>query len=211
MTTEEKYIKLLNDIRKDFSLLENYRFNKDVENSNHFEQLCINIAIYNDLEQSDYEIAKFLFLEENKWRRSPKDGEVDNLYFSAFVLTLFERPESIWLFLNSKNIDFDSYIGFDGEYLIALGVEKTYDYLSKVENPNKNDLLKYIGETRKSCWYSEELIEKWNELKENYFSTYKFPAGDELCFLINEKKTRSNIPQTVRLQWLQRFFNLFSK
>lgn len=183
MTVTEKYKTELEVVRQNPKLLDNYRFDKDAINSKHFDRLRLNIAIYNDLKQSDYEIVKFLFTEEKEWRKYGKDGEVDNLYFCAFILTLFNSPEIIWLFFEAKNIDFDSGIGFDGEYLVSAGIKETYQYLKTVDNPLKTELLKYIGETEESCNYSQADIDDWKENKKSYFRSYKFPVQDELYFL----------------------------
>lgn len=183
MTIEDIYRNELDLVREDTKLLENYRFDKEAVNSRHFDRLKLNIAIYNDLKLTDYEIVKFLFTEEMEWRKHAKDGEVDNLYFCAFLLTHFGAPEVIWLFFETKNIDFDSGIGFDGEYLLASGIKETYHYLKTDNNPLKAELLKYIGETEGSCIYSQEDIEDWKESTKSYFSCYKFPVQDELFFL----------------------------
>lgn len=185
----EKYKKQLDLVRQNLNLLENYRFDKDAVSSDHFERLRLNIAIYNDFKPSDFEIAKFLFTEESKWRKDAKDGEVDNLYFSAFILTLFKRPEIVWLFFDTKNIDFDSGIGFDGEYLVAAGIEETYKYLETTDNIHKQDLLNYIGETVDTCNYSQEEIDDWANYKKEYFNCHIYPITDELYFLYstNEK------------------------
>lgn len=183
MTVIEKYKTELDLVRQNSKLLDNYRFDKDTINSKHFDRLRLNIAIYNDLKQTDYKIVKLLFTEEKEWRKYGKDGEVDNLYFCAFILTLFNSPEIIWLFFEAKNIDFDSGIGFDGEYLVSLGIKETYQYLKTVDNPLKTELLKYIGETEESCNYSQQDIDDWKENKKSYFRNYKFPIQDELHFL----------------------------
>jgi hypothetical protein len=185
----EKYKNQLDLVRQNQNLLDNFRFDKDAVSSNHFERLRLNIAIYNDFKPSDFEIAKFLFTEESKWRKDAKDGEVDNLYFSAFILTQFKRPEIVWLFFETKNIDFDSGIGFDGEYLVAAGIEKTYKYLETTENIHKQNLLKYIGETVDTCNYSQEEIDAWTNSKKEYFNCYVYPISDALYFLYstNEK------------------------
>jgi hypothetical protein len=189
---EEKYINQLNAVRQDLNLLNNYRFDKEVSDLSHFARLRLNIAIYNDFKQTDFEIVKFLFEEENRWRKYdvPKAGKVDNLYFSAFLLTLFNIPEIIWLFFDSKSVDFDSGIGFDGEYLVSCGISKTYQYLKTVENPLKAKLLNYIGKTEANCSYSQDDIDLWKEDKELYFGIYKFPVEDEMFFLYstNEKE-----------------------
>lgn len=189
MQLTEKYKNQLDLVRLNQNLLDNYRFEKDADSSNHFERLRLNIAIYNDFKLSDFEIAKFLFTEESKWRKDAKDGEVDNLYFSAFILTQFKRPEIVWLFFDTKNIDFDSGIGFDGEFLVAAGIEKTYEYLETTDNIHKPDLLEYIGETVDTCNYSQEEIDDWTNSKKEYFNCYTYPITDELYFLYstNEK------------------------
>ena len=186
----DKYKNQLDLVRQNPDLLDNYRFDKDVVSSNHFDRLRLNISIYNDFKPSDFEIAKFLFTEEIKWRKDAKDGEVDNLYFSAFILTQFKRPEIVWLFFDTKNIDFDSGIGFDGEYLVAAGLEKTYKYLETIDNTHKQDLLKYIGETVDACNYSQEEIDDWTNYKKEYFNCFAYPISDELDFFYstNEKE-----------------------
>jgi len=183
VTVVEKYKTELDLVRQNPKLLDNYRFDKDAINSKHFDRLRLNIAIYNDLKQTDYEIVKCLFAEEKEWRKHGKDGDVDNLYFCAFILTLFNSPEIVWLFLEAKNIDFDSGIGFDGEYLVSAGIKETYQYLKTADNPKKTELLKYIGESEESCIYSQVDIDNWKENKNSYFRNFKLPIQDELYFL----------------------------
>ncbi len=201
MTVTEKYKTELDLVRQNPKLLDNYRFDKDTINSKHFDRLRLNIAIYNDLKTTDYEIVKFLFTEEKEWRNYAKDGEVDNLYFCAFILTLFNSPAIIWLFFEAKNIDFDSGIGFDGEYLVSAGIKETYQYLKTVDNPIKTELLKYIGETEEDCNYSQADIDDWKENKKSYFRSYKFPIQDELYFLYSTNERElflSKLPEWIK-------------
>ncbi len=203
MIVTEKYKAELDLVRQNPKLLDNYRFDKDAINSKHFDRLRLNIAIYNDLKQSDYEIVKFLFTEEKEWRKYGKDGEVDNLYFCAFILTLFNSPEIIWSFFETKNIDFDSGIGFDGEYLVSAGIKETYQYLKTVDNPIKTELLKYIGETEENCNYLQADIDDWKENKKSYFRSYKFPIQDELYFLYSTNERElflSKLPVWINQQ-----------
>lgn len=201
MTVTEKYKTELDLVRQNPKLLDKYRFDKDAINSKHFDRLRLNIAIYNDLKQTDYEIVKFLFTEEKEWRKYGKDGEVDNLYFCAFILTLFNSPEIIWSFFETKNIDFDSGIGFDGEYLVSTGIKETYQYLETVDNPLKTELLKYIGETEGSCNYSQADVDDWKENKKSYFRNYKFPIHDELYFLYSTNERElflTKLPEWIK-------------
>mgnify|MGYP003582935847 FL=1 len=188
MTIENKFQTELNAVRQNSNLLENYRFEKGVGYSKHFDRLRLNIAMYNDFQQNDYYIATFLFQQELLWRKdeNEQEGDVDNLYFSAFLLTRFENPEIIWAFIEAKNIDFDSSIGFDGEHLVSTGVRQTYNYLNTVDHPLKNEILEYIGYSIDICEYSEEDIKQWKDFKKSYFSIYQSPLNDKIDFYFNK-------------------------
>ncbi|KFC22756.1 hypothetical protein [Epilithonimonas lactis] len=209
MDLEQDYQVKLDFVRKNRELLENYRFEKEASNSKQFDRLRLNIAIYNDLKSTDFEIVKFLFNQEREWRKYGKDGDVDNLYFSAFILTLFNSPEVIWQLCETKSTDFDSSIGFDGEHFLTSGIEKTYEYLESVDHPLKFDLLDYIGLTEYSCKYSQEQIDEWKKDRISYFINYKFPIRDELDFLYatNEKE----LFVTKFLQWIKQKKNWTSE
>ena len=201
VTVVDKYKTELDLVRQNLKLLDNYRFDKNAINSKHFERLRLNIAIYNDLTQTDYEIVKFLFTEEKEWRKYGKDGEVDNLYFSAFILSLFNIPESVWLFFEAKNIDFDSGIGFDAEYLVSAGIRETYEYLKTADNPKKAEVLKYIGEEEENCTYSQADVDHWKEDKVSYFGIYEFPIQQELYFLYSTNERElflAKLPEWIK-------------
>ncbi|MBL7998005.1 MAG: hypothetical protein JNL32_05145 [Candidatus Kapabacteria bacterium] len=181
MNPFENYKSELDLVRQNPSLLENYRFEIGINNSNHYERLRLNIAIYNDMKDTDYEIVRFLFNEERKWREYDNDsvydefyGDFENLYFSGFLLSLFKLPENIWIFWDTKNIDMDSSMGFDGEYLVSAGVKETYQYLNTIVHSSKDNILEYLGKTENDCYFTESHIERWREFKHEYFRIHKF-------------------------------------
>lgn len=183
----DKYQKQLNAVREKPELLEDYRFDPNASSSKHFDRLRLNIALYNDLKPSDYETARFLFAEESKYRRTGNyldpNEDIDNLYFSALVLTKFENPEIIWAFFDAKNIDMDSACGFDGEYLVAAGITRTYEYLQSIDHAEKQRLLDYIGETVDTSKYTQQEIDDWKGFKAEYHKDFSYPVSDELSFL----------------------------
>ncbi|UPT67202.1 MAG: hypothetical protein M0D57_00420 [Sphingobacteriales bacterium JAD_PAG50586_3] len=170
----------LEQVRNDFSLLENYRYITSSDNNKQAERSALALAIYYDLKPSDFEIVEFLLEQEYQLRKSATPGDVDELYFIAFVATMFNRVEIIWLFLKIKNIDFDSGIGFDGQYIFFMGVDATYKYAKSLENPEKTKLLKELD-----FWYypddhTDEAIAEWKHDKLVYFG------------LITEEKHQDN-------------------
>jgi hypothetical protein len=184
-------------VRNDLSLLENYRFEIGARNHKHFERLRLNIAIYNDLRDTDYDIVKFLFNKERKWREYDNDGvceelygNVDNLYFSAFILSLFKVPENIWIYWETKNINMDCGIGFDGEFLVSAGIRETYQYLNTFSHPNKENVLEYLGNSEEECYLKKArvegwTIEDWRNGKHQYFRNYRFPVEHYADFFYN--------------------------
>jgi hypothetical protein len=185
---EETYRNELNSVRQSIDLLDNYAFDKKANDSKQFDRLRLNIAIYNDLKDSDYDIVKFLFKQEKEWRKYGTDGEVDNLYFCAFVLTHFGKPEIILDFFETKNIDMDSGIGFDGEYLVSTGIESTYNFLVNSNYSNKGKILKYIGESTEDCIYTNQDIQIWKDSTEQYFACFKYPIQDLTYFLYSTRQ-----------------------
>jgi hypothetical protein len=185
---EETYQIELNSVRQNLDLLNNYAFEIKADNSKHFDRLRLNIANYNDLKDSDFNIVEFLFKQEKEWRKYGKDGEVDNLYFCAFVLTHFGKPEIILYFFETKNVDMDSGIGFDGEYFVSTGIEKTYNFLENTKDTNKEKILKYIGESVKDCIYTNQAIESWKISTEQYFICFKYPIKDLTYFLYSTRQ-----------------------
>ena len=184
----EKYKKEIDLVRDNPDLLNNYRFDKNGENTNQFKRLRLNIAIYNDLKESDYEIVKFLFTEEIKLHRiedisDNEDYELDDFYFSTFLLSLFNNPEKIWTLYEAKSIDFDSMIGLDGEFLFTSGIATTYRFLENAEHPLKKYIYNYYGSSVEECYLSQDHMDKWKKLKQDSYRNYKYPISNELSFL----------------------------
>lgn len=193
LNVTEQYKKELDLVRDNPDLLDNYRFDENTENSNQFKRLRLNIAMYNDFRESDYEIAKFLFGEEIKLRRTEDIGQDDDyefhsFYFSTFLLSLFKNPEKIWTLYEAKSIDFDSMIGLDGEYLFTSGIEPTYGFLEISEHPLKKFIYKYYGSNIEECYLTEDHMNQWKKSNPSRFENYKYPISDELRFLYDTRE-----------------------
>ena len=184
---EKTFLAELNLIRNDLTLLESYKFDKNSPDSKHFDRLRLNIAMYNDLRDSDFQIAKFLFQQEIEWRKTEHYYEgnerIENLYFCAFLLTCFKQPEIVIDFCRAKNIDMDSGSGFDSEYLVAVGTETTYQFLDRIDSPYKEDIFWDIGDSYETCYFSEDHMQKWKSYKKQSFENYRFPIQNLLMFL----------------------------
>lgn len=189
---EKSYIDELEKLRSDKTLLSNYSNESATDkNSNQIKRNRILIGLYNDCQHSDYEIANFLFNEEKELRQSDQEieeYEVEVLYLSAFILTKFNKVEDIWSFIDSKETDFDSSIGFDIEYLLSFGIDEVKKYLNDCNHPKRELALKLTGVSNQSPPYSQEEINDWKRSKHEYFSVFEFPIKDEVNFSFQAKE-----------------------
>ncbi|MBO9661197.1 MAG: hypothetical protein J7527_20400, partial [Chitinophagaceae bacterium] len=97
----------------------------------------------------------------------------------------------IWAFFDTKNIDMDSACGFDGEFLLAAGISRTYEYLQRTDHPEKQRLLDYIGETVDTSKYTQQDIDEWKGSKAIYHKVFSYPVSYELSFLqLTDEKDR---------------------
>jgi hypothetical protein len=192
MKIEEKYRNQLKNLRDNIHLLSNYSIDSaENKNWNQINRNRILIALFNDWKSSDYEIVDFLFNEEKKLRQSNLETdkyEVDVLYLASYILTKFNNIEDIWKFIDSKTTDFDSSIGFDTEYLLSFGVERLINYLKETKNPNKELVIKLIGNNSLKPNFTQEEIDEWKIFKHQYFSVFEFPIKDEIDFSFQAKE-----------------------
>lgn len=187
MDVEKNFLDELNLVRADLDLLTQYQFDHNAENSKHFDRLRLNIAIYNDLRLSDFQIVDFLFQQEMAWRMSPDyfqgNENVDNLYFCAFLLSQFGKPEIVLNFAKTRNIDMDSGSGFDSAYLLAVGIEKTYQFLESLDTKEKEDIFFDVGDSIETCYFSQDDLDEWKTHKEKHFENNLFPIKNLMKFL----------------------------
>lgn len=192
MNLEKIYRDELEKLRSDGTLLDSYSIDSAKDNNrNQIRRNRILIGLYNDCQNSDYEIAKFLYNEEKELRKSDQvveEYEVEVLYLAAFILTKFDKVEDIWSFIDSKTTDFDSSIGFDTEYLLSFGIDKVKKYLTTTDHPNKELALKLTGVNNEPLPYSQKEIDDWKRFKYEYFLVFEFPIKDEVDFAFQVKE-----------------------
>lgn len=192
MNLQEIYQNRLNKLRENPNLLNDLSIKSSKNNNyNQIERNKVLIALYNDIKTSDYDIVNFIFIEEKELRQSNKtidNYDVEVLYLAAYLLTKFNKTDDIWKFLDSKETDFDSSIGFDTEYLFSFGVDNVLEYLKQSDNPNKERLIELVTEDNSNPFHSQEEINEWKNYKQHYFAVFEFPIKDEVDFAFQAKE-----------------------
>lgn len=172
----QKYIEQLNELRCDHISLKRFNYKKgldsngyeyDINANNRFKLL---LALQYDRKISDLNIIIYLFKAEIKMHQNaPFQGVHESIRLNAFLLSQYKNPEYIWLFLEAKSANFDTLCGFDYEFILSAGIEKTFHYLINFSKKEKERLSKFIGSTIKESSLSEKELEQWNKRQINNY------------------------------------------
>ncbi len=100
-------------------------------------------------------------------RKDPtKEILMDDLMLCGYILGLHKQVEDCLLIWKAKNVDFDTYCGFDIQLMVFGGVEATIGYLENSQLPDAKEALDYV----RNC----DATGDFDELDE-YFSRKIFP------------------------------------
>jgi len=112
-----------------------------------------------------------LFRREMTCRRTgdlPEgEGESDcfeQIYWCGLLLYLVGDPADVPLMWEGKQIDMDTAIGFDGQFLVGAGVEETIKYLEKHGQEKPAEYLKGLKASKELDDLSE-----WEKFRVHYF------------------------------------------
>lgn len=166
-------------IRSSPHLWEEFAFEEsehDEQNpSNHsIKRYALAIQLKYHWRPSDEEFVNFLYHQEIKHcRKSPYGGYDSCFMILTDVLTQFRNPENLWLFLEAKFANYDTYFHIDPEHIYSAGYKKTCDYLTRCEEQeNYLDHKEYLAEIQERI--SESSLEKlWDRI------SYRFEVKKE--------------------------------
>jgi hypothetical protein len=116
-----------------------------------------------------------LFRREMAYRRADDsregEGESDcfeQIYWCGLLLYLVGDPAAVPLLWEGKQIDMDTGIGFDGQFLVGAGVEETIKYLEEHGQKKPAEYLKGLKASKELDDLSE-----WEKFRVCYF----YPDG----------------------------------
>lgn len=94
--------------------------------ANQKARLAVLYCLQFDRQPSDEVLIRFLFTQEIQSRSSdPFQGLTSSLKQAAYLLATYQRLHDLPLFSEAKCANFDTYCGFDSEYLCRFGEEGT--------------------------------------------------------------------------------------
>jgi hypothetical protein len=129
------------------------------------------LALQYDLRTEDRALVRYLFEQETlRHRREPFQGLYPELRLAGYLLATFRAVEHLWLFTEAKLANFDTYMGFDLEYLVSAGIEQTLAYVRAADtHPLRKHVLDWlVGEDGQCVLNEDQLVSWWRRLVANY-------------------------------------------
>ncbi|MCH5585174.1 hypothetical protein MK805_09345 [Shimazuella sp. AN120528] len=161
----------LSNIRKTRQLWDEFAFvqNDQSEDVNYQKRYALATALQYDHQPTDKSLIKYLLEQEVESRQSdPFQGNSDVLMLLSYLLASYREVENVWLFEKAKYANFDTYCGYDAEFIFSAGVKATCAYLEEQQITEDN---LYLWEHRDHLrgMYTEQSIDRFLEgMKKRY-------------------------------------------
>ncbi|GCE09547.1 hypothetical protein [Dictyobacter aurantiacus] len=131
--------------------------------------------LQNTLSLKDRPLLRFLMEQEITCRKNDIETESDNIHLSGFLLFLLGQLEDVELLWKAKRASFDTWCGFDIQFLVGAGVSTTLIYLHSIEQEWAKKARTYIEE----CQQTGDLddLERYRRAMQRYFEIE--PSAEE--------------------------------
>ncbi|MDX4974022.1 hypothetical protein [Myroides odoratimimus] len=168
----EKYKKMVKELVSEPIHLKKYEYlGKERNHENAIDRHRVLVGFLHSEELREEQLLIKLFEAEIASRREDDfQGFTEALDLAAYLVSLYQCPDYISLFIQAKNANFDTHCGFDREYLLHNGVKNTFEWISHQEVSWKEDFYDLIGDSLAECDWDEEDIVEWKERKKRYYS-----------------------------------------
>jgi tetratricopeptide (TPR) repeat protein len=123
-------------------------------------------ALQYDRRPEDLPLLRFLVEQEALCRRhAPFQGLGEQAELAGFLLAEHRQVEDVWRQYAIKRANFDTWCGYDREYVFVAGVRATLDVVRASDHPERDELLEYFGETD----LDDDDLREWAERKRSWF------------------------------------------
>ncbi|MEU8087077.1 hypothetical protein AB0B57_26110 [Micromonospora sp. NPDC049101] len=119
-------------------------------------------ALQYDRRAGDLPLVRWLVGQEAQCRReAPFQGLTDETELAGYLLAEYRQVEDVWLHWEIKRANFDTWCGYDAEYLFAAGVSATVAFVRDSGHADRDDVLAYLVDQEGEPGVSEEGLAQW--------------------------------------------------
>ncbi|MEJ2852660.1 MULTISPECIES: hypothetical protein [unclassified Saccharothrix] len=119
-----------------------------------------------DLRPEDHDLVRTLAAAEAQDRADDDfQGHTDDTELTGFLLASYREVSDVWLHWDIKRANFDTWSGYDVEYLLAAGVAETLEFVRASDHPERDAVLERLADV------GEVDLAKWWRRKQSWFPT----------------------------------------
>ncbi|SRR5579884_1412395 len=124
-------------------------------------------ALQNTLSLKDRPLVRFLMEQEIACHQDEVETDSDSIHHCGFLLFLLGQLEDVELLWRAKRASFDTWCGFDIQFLVGAGVAPTLSYLQDIQEKWARHAKSYIEECQAAGDFRH--LERYREAKMKYF------------------------------------------
>ncbi len=142
------------------------------------------IALQYDHHPADESLVRYLF-DQEVIARSKDDfqGFGDALRLVSYLLSRWRRGSDLWRFAAAKCANFDTYCGYDSQFLFAVGRDAALAEFANSDHELKDEIKQFLFDEQGDCHFSSAEIEDWQRALVEEFS--KRPEDEPLMVWID--------------------------
>ncbi|GAB1532286.1 MULTISPECIES: hypothetical protein [Brevibacillus] len=159
--------------------------------------LIVQLQYDQTVTEADKELLYYLMSQEIEMHKfHPYQGLHESMDIVAYLLAKYKDVTHIPLFEQAKLSNFDTYYGFDTEYIISAGIEEAITYIQE------NDLYRISSffQNKKeelATMYSAEHMERWFQSKARNYPAN--PEDESLITLMDRACDFGNMAEARKL------------
>lgn len=121
-------------------------------------------ALQYDRRPGDLPLVRWLAEQEARCRReAPFQGLGEETELAGFLLAGYRQVGDVWLHWEIKRANFDTWCGYDPEYLLAAGVRATIAFVRDSEHADRDAVLERLLDPEGRPRVSEEGLAEWSQ------------------------------------------------
>lgn len=121
------------------------------------------------LSLKDRALIRFLLEQEIACRQNEVETGDDSIHHCGFLLFQLGQLEDIELLWWAKRASFDTWCGFDIQFLVGAGVSSVLMYLHSIEKVWAEEARTYIEECQRAGNFND--LEEYRHARQKYFET----------------------------------------
>lgn len=149
-----------------------------------------------DLRPDDHDLVRRLAAAEAEDRANDDfQGHTDDTELTGFLLASYRDVSDVWLHWDLKRANFDTWSGYDVEYVVSAGVAETLEFVRASDHPERDAVLERLADVR------EVDLAKWWRRKQSWFPA---DPADESPLTWFDRAVDLGRPAEARA-WLERW------